>query len=164
MSDLHDSQYIQNGRNQNQYDAHRRHILDNHHKELFGLELPALCDFVDQCLGLDAVSHKYAGQERHHRHHHTVGDEVEEVEQLRADKAAAELAAKQQELTRFAEAQGLDAKEAAIAEAIQKADYAALVAESMKKEKTETKPVVASYAMGGGITAKGEYDDLLGKA
>ena len=87
-----------------------------------------------------------------------------EVEQLRADKAAAELAAKQQELTRFAEAQGLDVKETAVAEAIQKADYAALVAESMKKEKTETKPVVASYAMGSGITAKGEYDDLLGKA
>ena len=34
----------------------------------------------------------------------------------------------------------------------------------MKKEKTETKSVVASYAMGSGITAKGEYDDLLGKA
>lgn len=67
-------------------------------------------------------------------------------------------------MTRFAEAQGLDVKETAVAEAIQKADYAALVAESMKKEKTETKPVVASYAMGGGITAKGEYDDLLGKA
>ena len=48
-----------------------------------------------------------------------------EVEQLRADKAAAELAAKQQELTRFAEAQGLDIKETAVAEAIQKADYAA---------------------------------------
>ena len=87
-----------------------------------------------------------------------------EVEQLRADKAAAELAAKQQELTRFAEAQGLDVKETAVAEAIQKADYAALVAESMKHEKPVTKPVVASYAMGGGIAAKGEYDDLLGKA
>ena len=51
-----------------------------------------------------------------------------------------------------------------MAEAIQKADYAALVAESMKHEKPANKPVVASYAMGGGITAKGEYDDLLGKA
>ena len=71
---------------------------------------------------------------------------------------------KQQELTRFAETQGLDVKETAVAEAIQNADYAALVAESMKKEKTVTKPVVASYAMGGGITAKGEYDDLLKKA
>lgn len=48
-----------------------------------------------------------------------------EVEQLRADKAAAELAAKQQELTRFAAAQGLDVKENAVAEAIQNADYAA---------------------------------------
>lgn len=51
-----------------------------------------------------------------------------------------------------------------MAEAIQKADYAALVAETMKTDKPAAKPVVASYAMGGGITAKGEYDDLLGKA
>lgn len=87
-----------------------------------------------------------------------------EAEQLRADKAAAELAAKQQELTRFAEAQGLDVKADVIAEAIEKADYAALVAEAIKVEKPAAKPVVAAYAMGGGIAAKGEYDDLLGKA
>lgn len=34
----------------------------------------------------------------------------------------------------------------------------------MKHEKPVSKPFVASYAMSGGITAKGEYDDLLGKA
>lgn len=51
-----------------------------------------------------------------------------EAERLRADKAAAELAAKQQELTAFAEGQGLDLKDAAVVEAIQKVDYEALIA------------------------------------
>lgn len=50
-----------------------------------------------------------------------------------------------------------------IAGAIEKADYAALVAEAVKRGKHDVKPTVASYAMGG-MTAKGEYDDLLGKA
>lgn len=86
-----------------------------------------------------------------------------EVEQLRADRAAAELAAKQQELTRFAEAQGLDVQAEAVAEAIQKADYAALVAEALRAEKPTAKPVVAAYAMSAGIPAKGEYDDLLSR-
>lgn len=86
-----------------------------------------------------------------------------EVEQLRADRAAAELAAKQQELTRFAEAQGLDVQAEAVAEAIQKADYAALVAEALRAEKPAAKPVVAAYAMSAGIPAKGEYDDLLSR-
>ncbi len=87
-----------------------------------------------------------------------------EAEQLRADKAAAELAAKQQELTRFAEAQGLDIQAEAVAEAIRKADYAALVAEALREEKPAAKPVIAAYAMSAGIAAKGEYDDLLGRA
>lgn len=87
-----------------------------------------------------------------------------EVDQLRAEKASAELAAKQQELTHFAEAQGLDVKEKAIAEAIEKADYAALVVESIKAGRSAAKPVVAAYAMSSGIAAKGEYDDLLDKA
>ena len=87
-----------------------------------------------------------------------------EAEQLRAEKAAAELAARQQELTRFAETQGLDLKADVSAEAIRKADYATLVAEVVKAEKPAVRPVVASYAMGGGIAARGEYDDLLGKA
>ena len=52
----------------------------------------------------------------------------------------------------------------AVAEAILKTDYAALIAEAMKVEKPEVKPVVASYAMTGGMTAKGDYDDLLAKA
>lgn len=86
-----------------------------------------------------------------------------EVEQLRADRAAAELAAKQQELTRFAEAQGLDVQAEAVAEAIRKADYAALVAEALREEKPTAKPVVAAYAMSAGIPAKGEYDDLLSR-
>lgn len=86
-----------------------------------------------------------------------------EAEQLRADKAAAELAAKQQELTCFAEAQGLDVQAEVVAEAIQKADYAALVAEALKAEKPAPRPVVAAYAMSAGIAAKGEYDDLLGR-
>ena len=90
-----------------------------------------------------------------------------EAETLKAEKAAAELAARQQELTAFAQAQGLDVQEAAIAEAIQKADYAALVAAAVKAgaNKPESKPAVAAYAMAGGMPIKGnEYDDLLGKA
>lgn len=90
-----------------------------------------------------------------------------EVETLKAEKAAAELAAKQQELTAFAQAQGLDVKEPAIAEAIQNADYAALVSAAVRAcaNKPENKPVVASYTMAGGLPMKGnEYGDLLGKA
>ncbi|MBQ8622573.1 MAG: hypothetical protein IJ422_09730 [Oscillospiraceae bacterium] len=87
-----------------------------------------------------------------------------EAEQLKQDKAAAELAAKQQELTSFAETQGLDVKETAIAEAIQKADYAALVAAAVKQPKSAAKPTMASYALNGGLATKGDYDDLLAKA
>lgn len=88
-----------------------------------------------------------------------------EAETLKAEKAAAELAAKQQELTAFAEAQGLDPKSETIAAAIQNIDYAALVAEAMKLDKkSETKPTVASYAMTEGMNMNGDYGDLLGKA
>lgn len=55
-------------------------------------------------------------------------------------------------------------KEAAIAEAIQKADYAALVAAAVKQPKPAPKPTMASYAMNGGLATKGDYDDLLAKA
>ena len=75
----------------------------------------------------------------------------------------AELNAKQAELTHFAEAQGLDPKAEAVANAIQNVDYAALIAEVTKNGKPGAKPQVASYAMGG-ISARGEYDDLLEKA
>ena len=85
------------------------------------------------------------------------------VEALEAEKAAAELTAKQAELTHFAEAQGLDPKAEAVANAIQNVDYAALIAEVTKNGKPGAKPQVASYAMGG-ISARGEYDDLLEKA
>ena len=59
-----------------------------------------------------------------------------EAEQLRADKAAAELAAKQQELTRFAEAQGTGYSGGSRERRpFGKADYAALVAEALREEK-----------------------------
>lgn len=97
-----------------------------------------------------------------------LGPYREEAETLKAEKAAAELAARQQELTTFAQAQGLDIAEAAIAQAIQSADYAALVAAAVKAsagKQPEGKPAVASYAMAGGMPIRGnEYDDLLGKA
>ena len=51
----------------------------------------------------------------------------------------------------------------AVANAIQNVDYAALIAEVTKNGKPGAKPQVASYAMGG-ISARGEYDDLLEKA
>ena len=86
-----------------------------------------------------------------------------QAEALEAEKAAAELTAKQTELMHFAEAQGLDPKAEAVAAAIQNVDYAALIAEVNKNGKPGVKPMVASYAMGG-IAAKGEYDDLLEKA
>ena len=85
------------------------------------------------------------------------------VEALEAEKAAAELIAKQTELTHFAEAQGLDPKAEAVANAIQNVDYAALIAEVTKNGKPGAKPQVASYAMGG-ISTRSEYDDLLEKA
>ena len=88
-----------------------------------------------------------------------------EAEQLRQEKAAVELAAKQQELTAFAQAQGLDTANEVIASAIKDANYATLIAESIKHaKKNDTKPVVASYAMTNGLAMAGEYGDLLEKA
>ena len=37
-------------------------------------------------------------------------------------------------------------------------------AETAAEEKPAAKPVIAAYAMSAGIAAKGEYDDLLGRA
>ena len=55
-------------------------------------------------------------------------------------------------------------KDEVVASAIEEVDYATLIAESIKVGKPDPKqPVIAAYAMGS-ITAKGEYDDLLGKA
>lgn len=88
-----------------------------------------------------------------------------EAETLKAEKAATELAAKQQELTAFAEAQGLDVKAEAVAAAIQAVNYEALIAEAMKQEKKPvTRATVASFAMSGGMPLGGEYGDLLDKA
>lgn len=87
----------------------------------------------------------------------------EQAEALQKEKEAAELSAKQKELQHFAEWQGLDVKAEAVANAIAQVDYAALIVELNKKQPGAPKPVVANYAMGG-ISAKGEYDDLLGKA
>lgn len=84
---------------------------------------------------------------------------------MRQEKAAAELAAKQQELTAFAQAQGLDMTNEVVAGAIKEVNYAALIAETIKQgKKNETTPVVASYAMTKGMVLAGEYGDLLGKA
>ena len=55
-----------------------------------------------------------------------------EAEALKAEKAAAELAAKQAELSAFAQTQGLDVKNEAIAAAIHGLDYAALIVEANK--------------------------------
>lgn len=85
-----------------------------------------------------------------------------QAETLEAERAAAELAAKQQELTHFCEAHGLDPKAEAIANAIQNVDYAALISEANRNGKN-VQAQVASYVMGS-ISAKGEYDDLLEKA
>lgn len=87
-----------------------------------------------------------------------------EAEALKAEKAAAELAAQQQELTAFAEAQGLDVKDEAVAAAIQNVNAGALIAQSMKHRQPTEKPAVASYVLSGGMNMGGEYGDLLGKA
>ena len=87
-----------------------------------------------------------------------------EAEKLKAEKEAAELAAKQQELTAFAEVQGMDVKAENVASAIAELDYAALIAEANKVRKNEVKPTVAAYALTSGLTVKGEYGDLLEKA
>ena len=87
-----------------------------------------------------------------------------EAEKLKAEKEAAELAAKQQELTAFAEAQGLDVKTENVASAIAELNYAALIAEANKVKKNDVKPTVAAYALTSGLAVKGEYGDLLEKA
>lgn len=87
-----------------------------------------------------------------------------EAEALKAEKAAAELAAKRQELSAFAEAQGLDVKAANVASAIAELNYAALIAEANKVKRNDVKPTVAAYALTSGLAVKGEYGDLLDKA
>ena len=87
-----------------------------------------------------------------------------EAEKLKAEKEAAELATKQQELTAFAEAQGLDVKAEDVAFAIAELNYAALIAEANKVKRNEAKPTVAAYALTSGLAVKGEYGDLLEKA
>ncbi len=87
-----------------------------------------------------------------------------EAEKLRQEKADAELAAKRQDLTAFAEAQGLDMQSEAVAAAIQEVNYAFLMAEAMKQnKKPQPKPMLASFAVAGGMPLGGEYDDLLCK-
>lgn len=87
-----------------------------------------------------------------------------EAEKLRQEKADAELAAKRQELSAFAESQGLDTQSEAVAAAIQEVNYAFLMAEAMKQnKKPQPKPTLASFAVAGGMPLGGEYDDLLGK-
>ena len=84
-----------------------------------------------------------------------------EAETLRADKQAAELKARQDELARFAELQGLDVKEDAVSKAIEAADYPALVAEAMKVAPSGGKQRLAPFAMAQGIMAGSEYGGLL---
>lgn len=87
-----------------------------------------------------------------------------EAEKLRQEKADAELAAKRQELSAFAESQGLDTQSEAVVAAIQEVNYAFLMAEAMKQnKKPQPKPTLASFAVAGGMPLGGEYDDLLGK-
>lgn len=87
-----------------------------------------------------------------------------EAEKLRQEKADAELAAKRQELSAFAESQGLDTQSEAVVAAIQEVNYAFLMAEAMKQnKKPQPKPTLASFAVVGGMPLGGEYDDLLGK-
>jgi len=88
----------------------------------------------------------------------------EEAEKLKAEKEAAELAVKRQELTAFAEAQGLDVKAENVASAISELNYATLIAEANKVKKNEVRPTVAAYAMTSGLAVRGEYGDLLEKA
>jgi len=86
-----------------------------------------------------------------------------QAETLQQEKEAAVLAAKRQELQHFAEVQGLDTETEVVKNAIAQVDYAALITEANKKQPGAPKAVVANYVLGG-ISAKGEYDDLLGKA
>ncbi len=87
-----------------------------------------------------------------------------EAEKLRQEKADAERAAKRQELTAFAEAQGLDMQSEAVTAAIQEVNYESLMAETMKQnKKSQPKPTLASFVMSGSMPLGGEYDDLLAK-
>lgn len=88
-----------------------------------------------------------------------------EAEALKAEKAAAELKARQDELTAFAEVQGLDVKCEAVASAIKELNYAALIAEANKASgKDAPRKTVAGYAVTAGLHAQGDYGDLLDRA
>lgn len=88
-----------------------------------------------------------------------------EAETLRAEKVAAELKVKQDELTKFAELNGLDAKDEIVAKAIAEVDYPALMAEAMKAVPTGAKGTLAPYALSGkGIKTGSEYGGLLDSA
>ena len=88
------------------------------------------------------------------------------METLRAEKEAAELKAKQDELTKFAQCQGLDEKDEVIAKAIAEVDYPALVAEAVKLKVTDPKDAkVAPFAVAALKTESGtNYGGLLDSA
>lgn len=84
-----------------------------------------------------------------------------EAEGLRARIADIENEAVREELRRFAELHRLNPEDAAVAEAIQSLDRAALMAESVKAAEAQTgKPMLASHAWTAGIQTT-PYGGLL---
>ena len=74
----------------------------------------------------------------------------EEIERIRAEKAAKEIAEKKESLKAYAAAEGLNVESEAIANAIESMDYSALVAEVMahkanNKKKSDDKVSYATY-------------------
>lgn len=84
-----------------------------------------------------------------------------EMESLRAEKLAAELKMKQDELTRFAELNGLDKEAETVAKAIADANYPALMAEAMKKCNGKPDTKLAPYAVAELNAKHSEYGGLL---
>ena len=87
----------------------------------------------------------------------------DELEKIKSEMAAREMEANQAMAKAFAEKQGLDSAEEAVAKAIAELDYRAIAELVMSKESpvdTNEKIATASF-MGDGFEMKGRWDDLL---
>ena len=85
-----------------------------------------------------------------------------ELETMKQEKAAAELAANQAKAKTFAEKQGLDVEDKDVAKAIAELNYQAIAEMCMANDKPDTPGVAVASIMTDGFEMKGgKYDDLL---
>lgn len=90
-----------------------------------------------------------------------------ELEQMKQEKAARELAENQERAKCFAEKQGLNVNDEAVSHAIAELDYKAIAEMSMakqEKQSDQTQTAIASVLTDGFEMKGGKYDDLLAPA